>query len=357
MADDRPFDAMYFDSNMLIANHWPEPLPELANTLDLALWWKIAVSVPKAVLDEVQSHWEREIQDSLAAVRGSRGKLLKAARPLVIDVPAVDLDLADLSGRYQQVATETIKRFRIQIVDFTKRSTMEMFAHATRYTRPFAPKGEGKGFQDAVILASVLDHLEAIAPSKAVLITKDGDFVNANYQAFVPTFEPERLRVIDLTTAFEELFHPYFDETRVKPYRKLLAEAEELTRADVNKLREFAASRLTPDMLRPQIGDRILQVLSVDTLDIRSVQVPFPENDTTTHIDISIRVMGTCSVRVLTDWSALRGLFGGMSLSTDPTPKEGEKKVSWLGLIEAKGSVVNGKLQKISLDSLAADEL
>jgi hypothetical protein len=357
MANDRPFDTMYFDSNILLANHWPEPLPELSNTLELARWWKITACFPAAVLDEVESHWHRELQDGVAALRSSRGRLLKAARPINIGVPDVDVDLAELQRRYAEMAADAIRHFDIQVVDFTKRSTQEMFGYATRYVRPFAPKGEGKGFQDAVIAISVLDHLEGCSGATAVLISKDGDLANVNYQIFLPTFEQKRLRVIDLTTAFDELFYPYFDETRVKPYERLLADAQQLARADANKLREFVASRLTPDMLRTQIGDRILQIVAVDSLDLRSVQVPFPENDTITNVDISIKVTATCKVRVLTDLAALRGLFGGLSLSTEPNTREQESKLIWFGLIEARGTVVDGTLQEITPQFLTADEI
>jgi hypothetical protein len=357
MNQNRPFDAMYFDSNILLANHWPDPLPELRNTFDLARWWKIATCIPAPVLEEVECHWHRELQESLATVRGSRGKLLKAARPIDLKVAETDVDFAQLQHSYDEMVTNAIKHFDIHVIDFTRRSAQEVFGYATRYKRPFAPKGEGKGFQDAVILLSVLDHLETHAEVSGVLITKDLDLANLNYRSFAPKFEPARLRVLDLKAAFEELFHPYFDETRVKPYRKLQAEAEQLARAEIGKLREFAASRLTPDMLHTSVGDRILQIVSVDSLDLRTVQVPFPDNDAVSEIDISIKVMGTCNVRVVTDLSALRSLFGGISVSTDPATREQEKKLSWFGLVEATGLVADGTLREITPRLLTADEV
>lgn len=356
MTQPPPFGALFFDSNILLANHWPQPLPGLANTFELARWWNIAACLPAPVLEEVECHWLRELQDSVSALRSAGGKVLKAARPMECVVPDMDTDVRALHENYLKAVAKAIDTFGISVVEFTRRSTEEIFGHATRYRRPFAAKSEGKGFQDAVILLSILDYLSQHAGLSAVFVTKDGDFGDVDCGAFVPGFDRDRFRVLDLGACFDELYHPYFDETRVKPHRKLMAEADELARAMTAKLRDFAITLVTPDMLRPVLGDRISQIVSFDTFDVRSVQVPFPESSSVSKVDVAIKVMTTCNVRVVTDLALLRSLVGGISTSTDPATRESNKKLTWLGLIEATGLFVDGSLRDLIPTRVTTDE-
>jgi hypothetical protein len=251
---------------------------------------------------------------------------------------------------------QTIDRLGIRILECTQRSTAEMFAHAASYRRPFASGGQGKGFQDAVILLSILDHLNTQPEWKGVLITNDAGFDGVEYQQFLPGFDGTRLRLSKLESIFDELFRPYFDETRVKPYRQLLAQADQLARNRSDELREYAARIITPEMFRPLPGDRVLQVDSLERLDVSSVDVPFPDTeDVLSDVRITINVMGTSKVRVVTDLAALRSLFGGLSLSTDPPTKEQEKQMSWRGVIEASGPVVDGVLREIRPESMTLE--
>ena len=353
-----PFGAIYFDSNILLANHWPDPLPELANVLDLARWWGIAPCIPVPVLEEVKCHWLRELRESIRAFRGARGKVAKAAHPIKVDLRDEDLDVSGLQAKYDEMNNHAIQRFGIHTVDYTHRSTAEMFGHATHYRRPFAAGGQGRGFQDAVILLSIVDNLNDSNELKGILITSDTDFNDAEYSSFASGFHIERLRVLKLEAVWEELFQPYFDETRTKPYRKLAAEADQLAKAKAEELRQFASRMITPDMLRPLLGDRVLQTGSLERFDVRSVDVPFPATDEVmSKVAIAIKVMGTFDARVVTGLALLRNLFGGISLSTDPPTREQNKKLHWLGVIEASGFLVDGTLREITPESLSIQDV
>jgi hypothetical protein len=351
-----PFGVLYFDSNILLANHWPQPLPTLANTFELARWWNISACLPAPVLEEVENHWLRELHDSVTVLRSARGKVLKAARPVEVAVSDVGVDIRILHENYQEMAANAIETLGVSVVEFTRRSAEEIFGHATRYRRPFAAKSEGKGFQDAVILLSILDNLNQHPDLSAVFVTNDRDFDDVDCGVFVPGFHRDRFRVLDLDSCFDELYRPHFDETRVKPYRKLLQQADDLARSMVQNLRDFAIALLTPDMLSPLPGDRILRIESFDTFEVRFVQVPFPESNSMSNVDIAIKVMATCNVRVVTDLAFIRSVFGGISTSTDPATRESNKNLTWLGLIEASGSIVDGSLRALTPKSVARDE-
>ena len=351
------FNAIYFDSNILIGYRWPATTrPELHNLLRFASWWNIPTFFPDAVLHEVEAHWRREFEKAASQLKSAARKLSRATVPAASEVVATYLPAGTVIERFGQASTEAIAQLGIRRVEFPQRSAQELFRFATTYEKPFSVDGEGKGFQDVVILLSVLDHVRDHDDVRGVLVTDDGDFKNLNYSVFTPGFDVARLQILDLKTAFNRLFEPYFDQTRVRPYRRLREAAEQMAQAKMDEMREFVASRITSDMFRPSIGDTIIQVLALDKLDIRRVDLPFPdETPKDVSINVTISIMTTCRVVVSTDFAWLRALSG--ELNTSPaSPTEREKLATSFGLIQATGIVVNGELKELRLAELTRDD-
>jgi hypothetical protein len=347
------FNTIYFDTNVLRAQRWPDPLPELQNVLMLSRWWNISRCLPQAVLDEFEYHWLRNVQDQISALGSARGGLTKACSPIPCDVTVDHVTTAELRKSFRDMNVNAIAEYGVQVVEFTQRSIREIFGYSAQYARPFAPKGEGKGFKDAVILLSILDYLRQHAELTAVLVTNDGDFKDIDYRAFEDSFSSDRLRVVDLNGAWKELFDPYFDETRIKPYRRLADRATVLAHERVDDLRAFVATHLTSEMTRPPLGEAVREVRSVEAVKVLHVDVPFPDREPTDlEIDVAIKVVAECRALVVTDYQGLRAFFGQTDLPRAP-PVESERKLTWIGLVRATGVVAKGELKELNLQELS----
>lgn len=197
-----------------------------------------------------------------------------------------------------------------------------------------------------------------VVPTKPenAFVTDDSDFKNLSYGIFDTTFEERRLRILNLKAAFNDLFNPYFDHTRVKPYRRLRDASDEMARAKAEELREFVSSRLTHDMIGTSFGDTIIKILNVERVDIRGVDLPFPEEPpTNVTIDVTIKVTITCKVVMATDLSAF-AIFTGQVSGPAAPPTEREKVALALGVVQASGVVVDGDLRELHLVDLAKDD-
>src|SRR5262249_30222446 len=148
-----------------------------------------------------------------------------------------------------------------------KRTLEEVFGFATKYVLPFVLDAKGRGFQDAVILLTILDHLNSFPTATAVFVSEDKDFKRAKFADFLPGFEAKKLQVVkELKSVFDSLWEPYFDETVIKPYRQEVENAKLAAQGIVPELKTFIKSHLTEDMLKPAIGDQVLKILSVDEM-------------------------------------------------------------------------------------------
>jgi PIN domain len=168
------FNAIYFDSNELLANGWPSPSVQLANFLYIGRSWGVVSFIPLPVLEETEAHWERTLETQIARLASARKELERLSRPAECNVKTTHASLDKMRVQYYAVREETRRRFRIDTIPYSIQSAEFFFRHATKYVLPFEKDGEGKGFQDAVIVQSVLEHLHSRSGLKAILLTKDG---------------------------------------------------------------------------------------------------------------------------------------------------------------------------------------
>ncbi len=156
------YNAIYFDSNELLSNGWPDSSVKLSNLLYVGHGWSIQPFIPKAVLDETESHWLRMVEAKASSLNSAKKEFERLARPIECDVSIGHTNLEELRSRYQEYRKQTLENYGIAVVPYSDRDAEFFFQRATRYVMPFEKEGEGKGFQDAVILQSVLDHLGLI---------------------------------------------------------------------------------------------------------------------------------------------------------------------------------------------------
>ncbi len=248
----------------------------------------------------------------------------------------------------------TIKEYGLVQTPFTKRTANEVFEYATKYLSPFTPEGHGEGFQDMVILLSVLDHFSSTPDRRAVLISSDSDFKDINATNFLPGFDSNRFQIWNsLKAAVESLWEPYFDETAIKPYQQEFENAQSAAKDMIPEIAEFIKARLTEDMLKPGVFDTILKILSVEHVKVYYVETPFPEPEQINRtVEIVIKVSGESRVLVKRDLSYVN-VFLKLEEHVFHAPlQELEEKVYWFFDIQATASFENTQVKIIEFTGL-----
>ncbi len=215
------FHRIYLDTNVLLRGRgWPAPSILLNNLLRLAGLCGIDRFVPEPVLKEAEEHWLRGLKEGASKLLSAKRDLHRSATPIHCDITLEHPPIENLLADYRKKVGDAVKEYGIQRTPFTKRTVEEIFGFATKYLLPFAHNAEGKGFQDAVILLSILDHLNLSPGANAVFVTADTDFGGIDCASFVPDFVSHKLRVISFETSFEFLSKRYFEESVIKPYQQ-----------------------------------------------------------------------------------------------------------------------------------------
>ena len=353
------FDAIYFDTNALLGAGWPDPSVVLHNVCTIAKTWEIQLFLPEPVIKEAEEHWLRMMKEQMSRVTSAIKDLQRVAIPAVCDARVEHTSIELLHRQYLDKRDAAIARYGLSASPFTKRSIDHVFRLATKYVMPFEHDKEGKGFQDAVILLSILEHLSAEPKLKGVFVTKDGSFRKCSYKDLVSGFEQNRLRIADFDAVRDELFRPYFDQTVLKPWEEERRNALTAAKALEPELRKFLTNNLTESMLRSASFASVVRLQSVDMVQVNSVDTPIPDmyQPPDRKVEFTIAVSVDCSAIVRKN-SALWSLFTqNAPAQSDPSDEpEVEEKASWSGGIRALADVVNRQFRNIVPQSLVSDE-
>jgi hypothetical protein len=358
------FQGVYLDTNVLMrGQQWPLPSILLNNFLRLAELCGINRYLPEPVLKESEEHWSREVKEGIAGLSRAAGQLERLAKPVECEPTLGHPSAEILLEKYRILVDASIKKYGITRTPFTKRTVEEVFGFATKYLLPFGPKGEGKGFQDAAILLSVLDHLNASPTDKAIFITSDKDFTGINLDSFIPGFDSKKCQIITLEMAFEFLSKRYYQESIIKPYNQEKENALKAAEANLPEIAEFVQSRVTLDMLKSGFGGKIVKILSFEGVVPILVETPLPEPNTPDRtVEILLRVTAVYKVRIAggiraTDrLTSLKALMGGEPLDFLPSSEEQKTYALWKGGIQATADVANREFTNIKLLSLVPEE-
>jgi len=295
------FKAIYFDTNALLGAGWPDPSVRMRNVFVIGKWWGIQMFIPKPVVKEAEEHWLRKVKEQTAKTASAARELERLAKPVVCEAKTEHPSIELLHEQYGAKRDEVITIYDIVVPPFTKLSAEELFKLATKYVMPFEYDKKGMGFQDAVILASILEHLSTQPDLKAVFITKDGAFGKSSYKDFVAGFDDGRLRIAELDAVWTELREPYIDETVLKPWREERQNALAAAKALAPELKNFLTSHLSESMLKANLFDTVVKLLSVDAVQVNSVDTPIPDRqrnpDRKAEFTIALSAICTAVVR------------------------------------------------------------
>jgi hypothetical protein len=339
------FNALYLDTNALLAGNWPAPTLRLENLLALTMWLDVSVFIPEPVEREVEQHWLREVRDSSAGLQGSIENFRRITRRVSGTAKVDSEDEIALVERYRALAASNKKAFRISMSPMPNRSLSEFFDMAIQYSLPFVSDSgkKGKGFQDAVILASVLEHLKANPSLSGLLVTDDGVFSKINPAKFMPTCAGVGLKVLSFDEASKVLYDGYWDVHVKQPWEEEMHNAEEAVKGMEPELRSFLLDKMDEAALQAGASSSALKLLSVEEVKVSYVNTPLP-NPAKPHRSarIAIAITAKCRVMVSKDYRIWSQILSG---TTPSGPSEVD--MTWLGGIEASAEVKEHKFVNI----------
>lgn len=166
-------DAIYFDTNILVRARWPVPSAKLLDLMTQAEGLKIPLCLPELVQRELMEKWFRDLQEKRQTIQNKVDDFNRFGSGIVSLAPPEALERREILQRAIETQVGDFTR-RFRQVPLTCRPLTDFLALALARGATF--KEGGHGFQDAVILCSILDDMQASGYAAAVAISEDGAF-------------------------------------------------------------------------------------------------------------------------------------------------------------------------------------
>jgi hypothetical protein len=152
---------IYLDTNILIQAGWPSISVKLRSLLTLSRALQLSVVIPEPVEREMKANWFRDLETRLTKLTKEECSFVAVLNDIVEDrePPHYDhFDLGSIEGDYDRTVQSVKDEWRIGTTPFSSASLDDLFQMAIDKMPPFEDRGTG--FQDAVILCSVIDDLK-----------------------------------------------------------------------------------------------------------------------------------------------------------------------------------------------------
>lgn len=274
-----PFKRIYFDSNILIKEGWPNSSASLKNTLDWARLFDTETILLDVVDQELEAHWLRDYRKTESETRVRVDNLHRLAEKVGI-IPEFQSPPEEKVRRaYREQVKKLVNELQLLTATSSLRSTKEFFEMAIWCVSPFKcperGKGEGRGFQDAVILLAAIDHLaqSTLDEKTAAFVSRDGVF-RADSIEGLGKAAGVRLSLYksldDIHSTFRkeasQAIKTWWEADR-KHALNAVAQSTEVVRRFITESLEYPKDFL---------GGEILSVAKIDILAILNVRTPPP---------------------------------------------------------------------------------
>ena len=266
------FDRLYLDTTILRKSNWPHVSAELGFLFGLAKNFRIQVVIPEAAEIEREEQWVRDLvaaSQKYVAALTKRSDVLKAIGLTPVEQRPDDPPEA-LREKYRAAAQSAKEANGIATAPVTTRGAAEFLKLAVTRTPPFQISGDKvTGFQDTLILLSIIDDLNACGRATCVLLSDDGVFSQISTVSKAEEKNLQHLRTIDdvwniLANEIESELVKWWKEQRAAIQAELEAQHEQIS----DLLRAF----ISADM----VDYRAKTVESIGPLSSFLVEMPFP---------------------------------------------------------------------------------
>jgi hypothetical protein len=331
-----------------ISGHYTSISPKHNNFAFFARALGKEVCLPEPAVLEAESHWVRELKREIHRSEGRlRALLRKVNHADAIVIP----DLETCLRHYRKTLEQTTRQLKYTSVPMTNRALTDLFNQAIHCVPPFRDGDEGKGFQDSVILCSVIDHLAQPPSVAAVLVSNDGRFKEPDLTEYL-TRANLRLQVFEADEILCHLRTAKFHAAAESVWKEIetVWEKENASawtaidgaRGGLKQLIEGYLRENAPSI--PCLGPAA-EVISIKHVEIKRVDTPIPDlNKRDRHVAISVNVMAMLEVLVKRVYEGIEAL-----LWTRRPP--GHQNVESLLIIDAEADMVDGNCRDISFNS------
>jgi hypothetical protein len=265
------FDRLYLDTTILRKSNWPHVSAELGFLLELAKNFKIQVVIPEAAEIEREEQWVRDLvtaSQKCDAAMTKRSDVLKAVGLTLAEQHRDDPDA--LREKYKAAAQSAKDANAITTAPLTTRGIAEFLKLAVTRTPPFQISGDKvTGFQDTVILLSIIDDLKACGRNTCVLLSDDGVFSK------ITSVSKAEGKALQHLTTIDDIWSILADE--IKPeLLKWWTEQRDAIQAEIEAQQEQITDLLRAFVSPDMVDYRAKAIESIGPLRSFSVETPFP---------------------------------------------------------------------------------
>lgn len=190
--------AYYFDTNVLRQLSRGTANVEFIRLRDVARHGddptRKVLFVPSVVVKELTHHWIQDVYEEIENLdKASRNLGHMLARTVNYEHPQ------DVERDVDKLVAEFLNSTEIEVIQIPNIPVESLVDMAVKKEAPFEEKKE-KGFRDAVIMFTILDHMETNQISNATLISADRIF---SHEAVLKRFESKGFRLSVAKTVVE----------------------------------------------------------------------------------------------------------------------------------------------------------
>jgi PIN domain len=329
-------DAIYFDSNPLIAAGWPNVSAQLLQVTQMAENLGIQLCLPETVQQELEEHRIRDIIEKHKGINSQIGKLAGNYSFLVLKYLPSLPPSENLRKELQKSAAPLAAHF--SSVPPTPRPLTEFVNLAIRRGATF--EEGGRGFQDAVIFCSVLDHMKSSKFERACFVSEDHAFQSGGCAELIRA-SAVNLKVVSTLDDLEKLLNRNLN-TLVLAY---LDKEQRILREAISKheteLQAFLDQNLEIAPTEVNIRGTVKKLLSVGIVSIKDVHLPLTKkvqalSPAKANVSVNVKVVLTLEVERFYPGEPEKIKVGGAVHRFEPTLRNAIR----LEVIEHTGMVL-----------------
>jgi len=259
------YKRIYWDTNILIHEKWPEVSAAMTQALDLGNSLNVEAVLLKHVEKEIEAHWSRgfvEAREKLGPFRQTTQRV-----GLVMADPVSHEDALDA---YHNTVDKIGKKHKLTRRAPPYRDSESLFEMAIHQTKPFGEKG--RNFQDVVICLAAIEDLAVSGVRSGIFVSDDKAFDQATLDVHARS-KGLKLKLLESVDGVLEYFRTHLLEAKQSAW----AHREQLAGAAVKESLPQIAAYIAKNFEIPVNAD-VQSISGFQVGEIDKVQTPDPDS-------------------------------------------------------------------------------
>ena len=265
------FKRLYLDATVLRKSNWPHISAELSFLLESARNFGFGVLIPEAVEIEREAQWLRDLVAATQKLDSAADKLsmsLEAVSAARVEIGVRNVDALRTAFRAQSDAAKATHRIRTAAI--TTRPISEFLRLAVERTPPFQIAGDKvTGFQDTVILLSIIDEAKAAGVDHCGIVSDDDVFSKVRH---LTEREGISLRHFRTTHDVWKLLAEEISPQVIEWWNQQRVAIRLALESRVDRIVQVLREKVTPEM----VTYRVEKIEGIDRPEILDVDIPLP---------------------------------------------------------------------------------